>query len=552
MNDLNQLLHEYKVTLDEQASSSDLLCYRLKLPQFPSGRLIKGAWLEIPRGFPDSEVARIRVPAEYTLEIPHVEKGGYLCIDGDPGSANGHTSCERVERLLDAFYSSFLEPWFRSELDNNFIKEAQNYWAIYCAERRNKFQAISRVFTTDNRNSSPKLYTSKLIDIRRDVIAGEGTSLRAGYIRSIGNGFKQTNVTTAEIPIAYPFTPENWPKNLADIERFISAKLCLKDSRKFLQSLKNNGRKIHRLVIFRAPSCSFGYLLPGGPPTIIKQDHSTKSYPNSSLCPLQVERLDVNWTTGRDQHREIEVRQTKHVLVVGSGALGSPTIEQLAKSGVGRLTILDPDILSTANIGRHTLGADSIGRSKAKELASDISKRWPSCHADGLNITVEEWINKNSLREVNLVLDLTGEPDVRHSIDQERKKNGVSLLIAWMEPFVAAAHACILPKGAPWKVDENDRLASLESVEWPSEIMMNEPACSSSFQSYTTTAAQYAVALTSEAALDLLDEKETTPIVRHWVRGQKYLDKCHSGLQLKPWAQEASEFDGVLIEKEYV
>jgi len=56
----------------------------------------------------------------------------------------------------------------------------------------------------------------------------------------------------------------------------------------------------------------------------------------------------------------------------------------------------------------------------------------------------------HTLEEVDIVLDLTGEPDVRWCIEQARLAMPRPLLIGWMEPYVAAAHACMLPAGARW------------------------------------------------------------------------------------------------------
>lgn len=43
------------------------------------------------------------------------------------------------------------------------------------------------------------------------------------------------------------------------------------------------------------------------------------------------------------------------VLVVGAGGLGSPVVALLAGSGIGRLTIVDPDVVDDTNLSRQTL-----------------------------------------------------------------------------------------------------------------------------------------------------------------------------------------------------
>ena len=62
-----------------------------------------------------------------------------------------------------------------------------------------------------------------------------------------------------------------------------------------------------------------------------------------------------------------------HVAVFGLGGVGSYTVECLARSGVGELTIIDSDCFSLTNINRQ-LGAlhSTVGRPKAEVLAERV------------------------------------------------------------------------------------------------------------------------------------------------------------------------------------
>ena len=62
------------------------------------------------------------------------------------------------------------------------------------------------------------------------------------------------------------------------------------------------------------------------------------------------------------------------VTAIGAGALGSPVLANLTRSGYGRLTIVDGDVLHPHNLARHALGASYVGWYKAEALASDLSK----------------------------------------------------------------------------------------------------------------------------------------------------------------------------------
>ncbi|MGM0536292.1 MAG: tRNA cyclic N6-threonylcarbamoyladenosine(37) synthase TcdA [Pseudomonadota bacterium] len=59
-----------------------------------------------------------------------------------------------------------------------------------------------------------------------------------------------------------------------------------------------------------------------------------------------------------------------HVVVVGVGGVGSWTVEALARSGIGRLTLIDLDDVCVSNVNRQLHALDgTIGRPKVEVLA---------------------------------------------------------------------------------------------------------------------------------------------------------------------------------------
>ncbi|MGC3988922.1 MAG: tRNA threonylcarbamoyladenosine dehydratase [Chthoniobacteraceae bacterium] len=72
--------------------------------------------------------------------------------------------------------------------------------------------------------------------------------------------------------------------------------------------------------------------------------------------------------------------QAAHVLVVGVGGVGSWTVEALARSGIGRITMVDLDDVCITNVNRQLPAVEGqIGRPKIAVLADRVKSINPEC-----------------------------------------------------------------------------------------------------------------------------------------------------------------------------
>ncbi len=82
-----------------------------------------------------------------------------------------------------------------------------------------------------------------------------------------------------------------------------------------------------------------------------------------------------------------------HVCVVGVGGVGSWTVEALARSGIGRLTMVDLDEICVSNVNRQLPALTrEIGRSKVQVLKERVREINPACEANA----VEEFFTSAS------------------------------------------------------------------------------------------------------------------------------------------------------------
>lgn len=64
-----------------------------------------------------------------------------------------------------------------------------------------------------------------------------------------------------------------------------------------------------------------------------------------------------------------------HVVLVGCGGIGSPALQYLAAAGVGRLTLVDDDMVDVSNLQRQTIYTPSdLGKPKAETAAEWVRR----------------------------------------------------------------------------------------------------------------------------------------------------------------------------------
>ena len=524
--------------------------FQIELPELPPGRELRGAVLVVPNSFPVGRLL-IRVSDEHVLQVPHVESDGAICFEGDVGPGANLTPEERVDDILLSFYRSFVKPWGYGELDNDFRREAQTYWSIFVCDRSTKVDTIKAVCVTTRRPDAPVISEAVLALPLGWVLVGTDGKFLERILASLRERASQViKALVVQVPIAEDFIPATWPNTAREVEALLAQHLSVRDIKAFAP--RRAPKNIDRVVVFRSPTSDFAYLMPNGPPNMKSTGKREQLFHVREVVPLDVRRIDPEWTYGRCQHPEVAVRQNKHVVVFGAGALGAHIVDQLARAGVGKISIVDPEMMQPANIGRHLLGADSLGRSKAKCVKWQVGRANPACTLEHYDVSAQAWLQRPIPAEagrVDMFVDVTGEPSVRAALDEARRSRSLPLLIGWMEPFVAAAHVCQLTSSTFWFDGSHDRLKSLQAVTWPSDVMLREPSCNGEFQAYTSAAATHAVALVAEAAIELLDGQVVTSSVRSWVRGQRYLDKHRRGLSLLEWAKSAADHDGLVIER---
>jgi len=103
-----------------------------------------------------------------------------------------------------------------------------------------------------------------------------------------------------------------------------------------------------------------------------------------------------------------------HVVVVGIGGVGSWAAEGLARSGIGRLTLIDLDHVAESNINRQVHALDAtLGAAKVLAMKHRIAAIDPACTVETVEAFVDEANTGTLIPPCDAVID---------AIDQVRAK----------------------------------------------------------------------------------------------------------------------------------
>lgn len=106
-----------------------------------------------------------------------------------------------------------------------------------------------------------------------------------------------------------------------------------------------------------------------------------------------------------------------HACVIGVGGVGSWTAEALARSGVGRLTLIDLDHVSESNVNRqvHALGS-TLGAAKVEVMRRRIADISPACEVR----VVDDFVTAENVEELvpadALVVDAIDAPRAKAAL----------------------------------------------------------------------------------------------------------------------------------------
>ncbi|MFD1037764.1 MoeB/ThiF family adenylyltransferase [Virgibacillus byunsanensis] len=120
--------------------------------------------------------------------------------------------------------------------------------------------------------------------------------------------------------------------------------------------------------------------------------------------------------------------QQKHVLILGSGALGTASAEALVRAGIGKLTIIDRDYVESSNLQRQQLFSE---KDAIDQMPKVIAAKNRLCQINS-NVEIDVHIMDATgntltplLNDVDLAIDATDNFDIRFIMNDLFQKHHI-------------------------------------------------------------------------------------------------------------------------------
>ena len=152
---------------------------------------------------------------------------------------------------------------------------------------------------------------------------------------------------------------------------------------------------------------------------------------------------------------QLKLKQAK-VCVVGVGGLGNPITIRLAAMGVGKIRIVDRDVIELSNLHRQTMfNEDDVGQVKVETAAKKLRKLNSDIVIEELPVSVNDYTALDIVDGCDVVIDALDSVNARYSLNKaciEKKipfvtgaAVGVTGQLFTILPNESACYHCLFP-----------------------------------------------------------------------------------------------------------
>ena len=125
-----------------------------------------------------------------------------------------------------------------------------------------------------------------------------------------------------------------------------------------------------------------------------------------------------------------KIRKAK-ICVVGVGGIGNPVVTQLTAMGIGKIKIVDRDVIEISNLHRqHIFTEKDVGRVKVEAARDRLEQINPSVEIEALPISVTTFTAQKIIEGYDIVVDALDSIDARYALNEACIKLNIPLIYA--------------------------------------------------------------------------------------------------------------------------
>lgn len=140
---------------------------------------------------------------------------------------------------------------------------------------------------------------------------------------------------------------------------------------------------------------------------------------------------------------------TKHIIIIGGGGLGSNSANLFVRMGIGRIDIIDNDVVELTNLHRTAIFSEKdIGKSKAVVLQEKLQPVNTNVQVNGINQKVSQNNIDGLARDADIIVDGTDSILLRMLINEVSLRHNIPWVYAGVYETVGMVMG-IRPKKTP-------------------------------------------------------------------------------------------------------
>lgn len=514
------------------------------------------------QNFPFAPPKVVWVNCPKFLTYPHVEEDGSLCLLSNAASIASNYPERIVIEIIDESLKLIEENIAETNLED-FQTEFNSYWNRLLTDKQEKFINLIKLDL-----ASRIIYSARVMG--RTFLAETPEALR----QWIKNRYQKNPEIIEPAGIIHISTlplPKEYPKTSRDVYSIVKkhsaggtqilqelAKKSPKHFNVLVISESQNGKVLAgvRICAPEASDLSRGFRPKWVPATVVLTRYLLSG---NLIGRYEVERMDASWIYGRDSDPQLPKLSASKIILIGCGSIGSHLAKLLATSGIGKIYLIDPELLTSANIGRHYLGAKYVGQFKAESLKNELQENYPHLQIEAENRSWQKALSAEpqSFADASLIISSTGswESDAMLNLWQNNIPGAPPILYGWTEAFAVAGHALTVFPGIGCLQcgrDEYGRPVFKVADFNPEDTLRQEPACGITYQPYGAAELSNTVSLISQTAIDIIHGKTTKPTHNIWIGPLKNITQNSGKLTLEAQVElDSNNYGAVQISRSF-